>query len=106
MPQATAIFDATHKGLSSFDRIAAKYDESILVLPFIPDDSLSSKSRDSSSRDFLGLRNSFLSWIDYIGALSSMDSSLDRRLQRQKDISFMVIELLEMIVRNLQRREY
>ncbi|KAI3322336.1 hypothetical protein HD806DRAFT_122479 [Xylariaceae sp. AK1471] len=101
---ATAIFDITHQCLDSFNQIVAKQDESLLTRPFVPGDGTdSSRNRSHSSRDFLGLRNSFSFWIDFTGALSLMDSSLDTRLRGLTDISSMVIELLEMILRNLQR---
>lgn len=104
---ATTIFDITHQCLEVFDRVATERDESILARSFVPgDDAVGSKSRNHSSRDFLGLRNSFSFWIDYTGALSLMDSSLDTRLQGLTDISSMVIELLEMVLRNLRRREF
>lgn len=104
---ATAIFDIAHQCLDSFNRIATNQDESSLARLFVPDDGTdSSRSRSHSSRDFLGLRNSFSLWIDYTGALSLMDSSLDTRLRGLPDISSLVIELLEMVLRNLQRREF
>jgi hypothetical protein len=104
---ATAIFDITHQCLSSFDGVVAQQDETILTHSFVPGDAVTtSDSQNCSSRDFLGLRNSFLFWIDYTGALSLMDSSLDARLQGLADISTMVIELLDMILRNLHRGEF
>jgi hypothetical protein len=104
---ATAIFDITYQCLDAFDQVVAHQDESVLTHSFIPNDGLeSSVNRNRSSCDFLGLRNSFLFWIDYTGALSLKDSSLDARLQGLEDISSMVIELLEMMLRNLQRGEF
>lgn len=110
MPQtedeATAIFNITYQCFETFSQVAAKHDEWILTRLFTPhDDAPGHKSRSNPSRDFLGLRNSFSFWIDYTGALSLMDSSLDARLRGLTDISSMVIELLEMILRNLRRRE-
>jgi len=106
---STAIFDVTHTCLQTFDQVVADSDESALTQPLDPSDgtinTIGSKNRKLSSYDFLGLRNSFLFWIDYTGALSLMSSSLDARLQGLDDISAMVIELLQMILRNLQRRE-
>ncbi|KAI1754549.1 ankyrin repeat-containing domain protein [Xylaria castorea] len=102
----TAIFDITHECLDLFDRVAVKHDESILTRSFVPCDVGSSPKAENnkhSSRDFIGLRNSFSFWIDYTGALSLMDSSLDTRLRGLTDISAMVIEFLDMILRNLQR---
>lgn len=103
---STVIFDIAYKCLDSFDRVATGYDESIFTQPFTPrDDDLRRKRGDNSTRDFLGLRNSFSFWIDYTGALSLTESSLDTRLRGLTDISTMVIELLDMVLRNLQRRK-
>lgn len=106
----TAIFDTTHQCLEVFNHIVAKHGESgesILTRLVMPNnDSSGGKRKGQSPRDFLGLRNSFSFWIDYTGALSLMDSSLDVRLQGLVDISSMVIELLEMVLRNLHRRGY
>lgn len=103
----TVIFDITHQCLVSFDQIVAKYDESILTHSLIPGDAVRAlDTKKRSSCDFLGLRNSFLFWIDYTGALSLLDSSLDARLRGFADISAIVAELLEMILRNLQRGEF
>ncbi|KAI0105098.1 hypothetical protein GGR51DRAFT_203181 [Nemania sp. FL0031] len=102
----TAIFDTAYKCFDLFNRMVAKHDESILIRSFIPaEDRSSSKSENNkhSSRDFIGLRNSFSFWIDYTGALSLLNSSLDTRLRGLTDISSMVIEFLDMILRNLQR---
>jgi hypothetical protein len=104
---ATAIFDITLQCLNFFDAIVSKQDESILTHPFaLGDGANHPKSKNRTSRDFLGIRNSFSFWIDYTGALSLMDSSLDTRLHGLTDISSMVIELLEMVERNLQRRKF
>jgi len=102
----TAIFDVTYKCLGLFEDIVAKHDESLLTHPFIPSDAAGGdNARRLASRDFLGLRNSFSFWIDHTGALSFTDSSLDTRLQDLPDIATMVIELLEMVLRGLQRRK-
>ncbi|KAK4195219.1 ankyrin repeat-containing domain protein [Triangularia verruculosa] len=104
---STAIFDITHTCLQSFDQIVANYDDSMLTKPMVSsDDTTVGRSQKQSTYDFLGLRNSFLFWIDYTGALSLMSSSLDARLQGLEDISAMVVELLEMILRNLQRVDH
>lgn len=101
---ATAIFDIAHQCLDCFDRVVENHDKSFLTHSLNPGDgTTASRTQRLSSFDFLGLRNSFLFWIDYTGALSLMDSSLDERLRGLTDISAMVIELLEMILRNLHR---
>jgi hypothetical protein len=104
---STAIFDITHACLQSFDQVVADYDASQLTQPLVLFDGTTiGSSRKLSTCDFLGLRNSFLFWIDYTGALSLMSSSLDARLQGLEDISAMVVELLEMMLRNLHRGEF
>jgi len=103
---ANTIFEITLRCLTIFDKLASRQDEWILIHPFaLGGDTNGSKSK-GKSRDFLGLRNSFSFWIDYTGALSLMDSSLDVRLLGLTDISSMVIELLDMVERNLQRRKF
>ncbi|KAB5583631.1 hypothetical protein GE09DRAFT_1248057 [Coniochaeta sp. 2T2.1] len=102
---STAIFDVAHACLEAFDRVVAEHDDVLLSHSFISGkagDDVDNRRRNSSC-DFLGLRNSFLFWIDYTGALSLMSSSLDSRLRGLADISAMVIELLEMVLRNLHR---
>jgi hypothetical protein len=52
-------------------------------------------------------RRSFNLWIDYTGALAAdVSRSLDVRLHEHMDIKEMVIELLEMLARNLQYRKF
>ena len=104
---ATIIFEITLRCLTIFDKLASRQDGWILTHPFsLGGGAKGSTSKSRPSRDFLGLRNSFSFWIDYTGALSLMDSSLDVRLLGLTDISSMVIELLEMVERNLQRRKF
>jgi hypothetical protein len=100
----TEIYDITHRCLETFIHITNSHDESLLSRRFVPgDDASGRKGKEHSSRDFLGLHNSFTFWIDYTGALSLMDSSLDIRLRGLTDVHSMVVELLEMVLRNLQR---
>jgi hypothetical protein len=61
---------------------------------------------DESLLDIRGLRNNFAFWIDYTGALADIGASLDDRLQGHDEIKEMVMELLEMVDRNLSRREF
>lgn len=52
---------------------------------------------------FLGLRNSFTLWVNFTGALApDVDSRLDKRLQDHDDVKGMVVELLQMLFRNLE----
>lgn len=101
---STAIFDLTHSCLELFDWVKAKHDSTLLkhLIPLCDDD----VHRKAPPCDFLGIRTSFLFWIDYTGALSLIESSLDARLEGLNDISTVVLELLETILRSLQRREF
>lgn len=56
-------------------------------------------------RDVRGIHNSFAFWVDYTGALAAAGASLDNRLQDHVEIKEMVLELLEMVARNLYRCE-
>jgi hypothetical protein len=103
----TVIFDIAHECLSCFEQVATKQDDSLLTRSFVPGYGTDRyKERNKSPRDFLGLLNSFSFWTDYTGALSLMESSLDSRLRGLEDISSMVIELLDMVLRNLHHREF
>ncbi|PVH74790.1 hypothetical protein DL98DRAFT_369618, partial [Cadophora sp. DSE1049] len=48
------------------------------------------------------LKGQFNLWIDYTGALSHPRSCLDARLHTHQDIKKMILEMLEMVHRNLQ----
>lgn len=56
-------------------------------------------------REIRGIRNSFAFWVDYTGALASAGASLDDRLQDHDEIKEMILELLQMIERNLYHCE-
>lgn len=103
----TAIFDIAYECFSMFERIRTTQDEALTIMSFVTGDLSGAQPTNSSNpkRDFLGLRNSFAFWLDYTGALSLMESSLDARLRGLADISSMVVELLDMVLRNLRRRE-
>lgn len=62
-------------------------------------------SPEEPPHDIRGLRNSFAFWIDYTGALAPVGASLDDRLHSNNDIQEMIVELLEMVEKNLSRRE-
>lgn len=116
-----SIFDAAYDCFAIFELLARTQDEELISLPFFVDsdndndnddddaknDNNNTKNTESElpTRDFLGLRNSFTLWIDFTGALSLKESSLDTRLRGLSDISSLVVELLDMILRNLQRCE-
>jgi len=108
--QDTAIFDIAYECLSEFDKANDSRGEDLTTSSFEMDDLSGDYSSESNHHivrkfDFMGLRNSFIFWVDYTGALSLMESSLDARLQGFPDISLMFVELLEMISRNLRRRK-
>ncbi|KAI1008486.1 hypothetical protein LB504_001319 [Fusarium proliferatum] len=63
----------------------------------------SSKGQQRSSFSFPGLRNKFLRWIHKSGALSPLDLSLDERLKGLRALFTIVNDMLEWILRNLNR---
>lgn len=52
------------------------------------------------------IRRDFDLWVNYTGALASVGRSLDDSLGADTDIKEMVLELLEMLARNLQYSMY
>jgi hypothetical protein len=108
--QDTAVFDIAYECLSEFDKVYDSHGGDLTTRLFEMDDLSGGCSSESNCHivrkcDFMGLRNSFIFWADYTGALSLMESSLDARLKGFPDISSMFVELLEMISRNLSRRK-
>ncbi|OXV09920.1 hypothetical protein Egran_02317 [Elaphomyces granulatus] len=102
--QDTAVFDIAYECLSEFDKVYHSHGRDLTTRLFEMDDLSGGYSCHIVRKcDFMGLRNSFIFWADYTGALSLMESSLDARLQGFPDISSMFVELLEMISRNLSR---
>src|SRR5271156_1272682 len=100
---ATAIYDVTDACFDVLERLVSAVDAD-----FSPEQALlvsDSASSDESPRDIRGLRNSFAFWIDYTGALAPVGASLDDRLHDHDEIKEMVVELLEMVERNLRRRK-
>ncbi|KAF6825962.1 hypothetical protein CPLU01_09954 [Colletotrichum plurivorum] len=94
---ATAdIYQIARKCFISFDRVNAERDNSILSWSFTPKDYYSGSARHKPSPfDFLGPRNGFLFWVDYTGALSYKNSSLDERLRDLPDVSSIIIKPAE-----------
>ncbi|KAM7190915.1 hypothetical protein V8F33_009226, partial [Rhypophila sp. PSN 637] len=95
------IYDITDACLEAFERL----------IPLVPDEytngenmALPGSLLSSQSRPNLrGLRDDFSFWIDYSGALASAGASLDDRLRGLDEIKSMVLELLQMLGRNLLR---
>jgi hypothetical protein len=105
--QDTVVFDIAKECSNEFNKARDSHG-SLTTRPFKMDDlsgGYPSESNSHRERDIMGLRNSFILWANYTGALSPRESSLDARLQGLPDISSMFVELLEMILRNLRRRE-
>ena len=103
---STDIFDIAYECLNSFDRVAWRYNKPILWQSSTPcEDDLGRKRRDHLTHNLIRLRNNFSGWIGDTGAFSSTESSLDTKLRDSTEISTMVVELLEMVLRNLNRRE-
>ena len=97
---ATVIYDVSDACFDVLERLVSATDadsspEQALVV-------FDSATSDESPRDIRGLRNSFAFWIDYTGALAPVGASLDDRLQGHDEIKEMVVELLEMVERNLR----
>jgi hypothetical protein len=118
-----AIFDASHNCIKLFEHIqSAEHEnhsgvrintdnftlhESPPELEFKASAATHTSPSGSQTRpsNFTALRNSFALWIDSTGALSLKGLSLDARLRGFTEISSITVELLDMISRNLQRRE-
>lgn len=98
---AVTIYDVTDSCFDVFERLVSAADgDASLNQAFLV---LDSQSPDESPRDMRGFRNNFAFWIDYTGALAPTRASLDARLHGHDEIKEMVMELLEMIQRNLLR---
>ena len=101
--EETTLYDASYDCLILFEDIIAN--PSIVTITD-KEEHNDLQRRFIDEQEHNGLKsqyNSFLLWVDYTGALSLKKSSLDARLRGFADISAMVLELLEMIVRNLSR---
>jgi hypothetical protein len=108
-----AIYDITHSCLGLFEDLQGTTDDQ-------PgedgegngDEHSPSAKSDTASTDAIGLssikglHNSFIVWIHYTGALSLQSSSLDTRLRGFDQVWSMIDELLQMMLRNLEQREY
>ncbi len=94
----TVIYDIVDSCFDVFERLVSEADG---ALPL----DTSPASSNEPSRNIRGLRNNFAFWIDYTGALAPVGASLDDRLKGHDEISEMVMELLEMVDRNLHRRQ-
>lgn len=99
----TPILDSTYECLSCFEEVVDQHGNSILEFSFTYDDFTASGSRIHTLRDFLFLRDSFVAWIEHTGALSTLGSSLNAKLQDLAELSAVIIELLAMILSNLQK---
>lgn len=67
---------------------------------------LSYESSGATPHDLTGLKNSFAFWVDYTGALAPVGASLDDRLIDCAEIKKMIIELLEIVERNIDQRVF
>ncbi|RFU75777.1 tpr domain-containing [Trichoderma arundinaceum] len=99
----TDIYDVSDTCFDILERLVSvgNMDSPIQQEPFISDINLPC----GSPRDIRGIRNSFAFWADYTGALAPIGASLDDRLQGHEEINEMIVELLEMLERNLYRLE-
>jgi hypothetical protein len=107
---ATAIYDITERCIDMLERLAptddaaSPTDQTSLASDNLPAEDHTASSTTESVRDIRGVRNSFAFWIDYTGALAPIGAALDDRLDGHDEIKDMVVELLEMVERNLRRR--
>lgn len=93
------IYDITNDCLDSFDYLVSSTAGHLSEeLAFIAIDVTES---GGPIHDVNGLRNDLSFWIDYTGALAHPGASLDDRLHGHDRIKGMVIELLQMVARNL-----
>ena len=99
---AASIYDVADRCFDVFEHLVLAVDEDCSPDQTFP--TFGPASSDEPSRDIKGLRNNFAFWIDYTGALAPIGASLDDRLQGHDEIKEMVMELLEMVDRNLHRR--
>jgi hypothetical protein len=100
---ANAIYDVTEACFDIFERLVSAVDADASPEKSLLVSDISESSTKELSSDIRGLRNSFAFWIDYTGALAPIGASLDDRLQDHGEIKEMVVELLEMVERNLCR---
>jgi hypothetical protein len=102
----TAIYNITDRCLDALERLVSGFDAECSQDPEHDAPTLAPPPFGESLLDIRGLRNNFAFWIDYTGALADIGASLDDRLQGHDEIKEMVMELLEMVDRNLSRREF
>lgn len=96
----TVIYDITDACFDVFEHLVTATEGAISE----EQDLMTTEVTEESYRDLKALRNSFAFWIDYTGALAPVGASLDDRLQNHDEINAMVVELLEMVDRNLRQR--
>lgn len=88
----TALYDLTDRCYTAFERLVEAGGG--------PEPS-SDESSSATPHDLAGLKNSFSFWVDYTGALAPVGASLDDRLVGYEEVKEMVVELLEMVERNI-----
>ncbi|KAF4440431.1 hypothetical protein F53441_12274 [Fusarium austroafricanum] len=95
-----AIFELVRGCLMLFSSLARQ-----AGLPNVPEqpDATAGQHFNEVTEFIADMDRSFNIWIDYTGALAAnVDRSLDARLQDCKEIKGIVVELLQMLVRNLE----
>ncbi|KFY79386.1 hypothetical protein V498_08945, partial [Pseudogymnoascus sp. VKM F-4517 (FW-2822)] len=101
---STVIYDITNAYFDTFEDLVSSVD----AHSFLKQEQeqilwSNAPSSEEPPHDIRGLRNSFAFWIDYTGALAPVGASLDDRLHSNNDIQEMIVELLEMVEKNLSR---
>lgn len=100
---ANAIYDVTEVCSDIFERLISAVDRDSLPKGTSITSDTSESSYEEQTRNISSLRNSLAFWIDYTGALAPVGASLDDRLHEHGGVQEMVVELLEMVERNLRR---
>lgn len=97
-----AIYDVTEACSDILERLILAIDVGALPEKLSLTSDASAYSEDEPTTHIRSLRNNFAFWIDYTGALAPIEASLDARLHGHDEIKQMVVELLEMVERNLR----
>jgi hypothetical protein len=110
----TQIYDVVIECLNLFQETGAMAQGSVgdrILIP-VPQDDLGKVTEGVNEYEPISVRDcvarlsgSFGHWSDYTGALTLPQTSLDNRLQDHREIKMMIIELLDMIARNLNRSQ-
>lgn len=86
----TALYEMTKTCADLFENLVAVLDERVILF-----------SAEWPFDRFVGLRNSFAYWTDFLGVLGPKSISLDKRLEKHAEVKELVWELLAMVDRSI-----